>query len=78
VNPGEIYRLSFLAEGKEVQVLARAVRVFASHRVTITGGERRTKYRTGMEFVGLEKSASELIAAFLERHVKQGDPEPTD
>jgi DNA-binding response OmpR family regulator len=78
VNPGEIYRLSFLAEGKEVQVLARAVRVFASHRVTITGGEQRTKYRTGMEFVGLEKSASELIAAFLERHVKQGDPEPTD
>jgi len=78
VSPGEIYRLSFLAEGKEVRVLVRAVRVFASHRVTIAGGERRIKYRSGMEFVGLEKGASDLIAAIVERQLKQGELEPTD
>ena len=70
VNPGEIYRLSFPIEGKQVQVLARAVRAFASHRVTIAGGERQLVYRTGMEFVGTEKTATDLISAYLDRQVK--------
>jgi DNA-binding response OmpR family regulator len=75
VNPGEIYRLSFPVEGKEVQVLARAIRAFASHRVTVSGGGRRVMYRTGMEFVGIEKGASELIAAYVESLMKQGPGE---
>jgi DNA-binding response OmpR family regulator len=75
VNPGEIYRLSFLVEGKEVQVLARAIRAFASHRVMVSGGGRRVMYRTGMEFVGIEKGASELIAAYVESLVKPGPGE---
>lgn len=75
VSPGEIYRLSFLVEGKEVQVLARAIRAFASHRVTVSGGGRRVMYRTGMEFVGIEKGASELIAAYVESLMKPGPGE---
>ena len=67
VSPGEIYRLSFPVEGKQIQVLARAVRAFASHRVTIAGGERQLVYRTGMEFVGIEKGAADLISAYLDR-----------
>ena len=75
VSPGEIYRLTFPMDGKEVQVLARAIREFASHRATIEGGERRIVYRTGMEFVGLEKGASELISAYVERLRNQGSIE---
>jgi DNA-binding response OmpR family regulator len=77
VNPGEIYRLAFPVEGKEVQVLARAIREFASHRITVEGGERWIVYRTGMEFVGLEKGASELISGYVERLLKQGSIEGT-
>lgn len=75
VNPGEIYRLTFPVEGKEVQVLARAVRAFASHRITTAGGERRIVYGTGMEFVGVEKGASELISACMDRLAKLGPGE---
>jgi DNA-binding response OmpR family regulator len=78
VNPGEIYRLTFQVEGKEVQVLARAVHAFASHRETAAGGERRILYRTGMEFVGVEKGAAELIAAYIESLLEKGDTEATD
>jgi DNA-binding response OmpR family regulator len=67
VRPGEIYRLSFPIDGQEVNVLARAVRAFASHRVTVAGGERKVVYRTGMEFVGVDKAASDAIAAFVNR-----------
>ena len=48
VRPGEIYRFSFPVEGHQVQVLARAMRAFASHRVTVAAGERQIVYRTGM------------------------------
>jgi DNA-binding response OmpR family regulator len=75
VNPGEIYRLSFAVAEKEVRVLGRAIREFASHRVTTAGGERRIVYRTGMEFVGVEKGASELISAYVERLLQTGSGE---
>ena len=73
VSPGEIYRLSFLVEGKEVQVLARAIRAFARHRVVVAGGRRQIVYQTGMEFVGVEKGAAELISAYVENLLKQGN-----
>jgi len=73
VSPGEIYRLSFLVEGKEVQVLARAIRAFARHRVVVAGGRRQIVYQTGMEFVGVEKGAAELISAYVDHLLKQGD-----
>ena len=73
VSPGEIYRLSFPIEGKEVEVLARAIRAFARHRVTVAGGQRRIVYQTGMEFVGVEKGATELISAYVNRLLKQGN-----
>jgi DNA-binding response OmpR family regulator len=77
VNPGEIYRLCFPVEGQEVQVLARAIRAFASHRVTGATGERRIVYRTGMEFVGVERGAAELMSAYIDRLLKQGDDDST-
>jgi DNA-binding response OmpR family regulator len=66
VRPGEIYRLSFAVGDKQVQLLARAIRVFASHRVTVAGGERQVVYRTGMEFVGLKKDVADLISAHVD------------
>jgi hypothetical protein len=66
IRPGEIYRLAVAIDGQNVQVLARAMRVYASHRVTVAGGERQVVYRTGMEFVGLKKDAAELIAGYVE------------
>lgn len=75
VSPGDVYRLSFSLEGKEVKVLARAVREFTSHRVRRVGGERGIVYRTGMEFVGLEKGASALISAYVDRLVRRAAEE---
>lgn len=71
VRPGEIYRLTVTVAGSQVQVLARAVRAFASHRVTLAGGERQLVFRTGMEFVGIEKGAADLISAYVEHLLKQ-------
>lgn len=66
IRPGEIYRLSLTAEGQKVQILARAMRVYASHRVTLAGGERQVVYRTGMEFVGLKKDVADNLAKHIE------------
>ncbi len=70
IRPGEIYRLALTLEGQSVQVLARAMRVFASHRVTVAGGERQVVYRTGLEFVGLKKEAASLLNGYIERLLK--------
>ena len=73
VRPGEIYRLSFVVNEERVQVLARAVRVFLSHRITLAGGESQAVYRTGMEFVGVDKPSQERIAAYIE-HLAHPEP----
>ena len=73
VRPGEIYHLSFKINNREVQVLARAIRVFASHRVASADGERRVVYRTGMEFVGVEKEAADLISAYVDRVMRESE-----
>lgn len=73
VRPGEIYRLALTLDGQNVQFLARAMRVFASHRVTVTGGERQLVYRTGLEFVGLKKEAANILTGYVER-LQQPDP----
>jgi len=67
VRPGEVYRFSFTVDGRPVQVLARATRVFASHRVAVTGGERQVVYRSGIEFVGVEKAVAETISNYIDR-----------
>lgn len=74
IRPGEIYRLSLTAEGQRVQILARAMRVYASHRVTLAGGERQVAYRTGMEFVGLKKDVADIIAKHIESLVQTSPP----
>jgi DNA-binding response OmpR family regulator len=74
IRPGEIYRLSLAAEGGKVQILARAMRVYASHRVAMAGGERQVVYRTGMEFVGLKKEASEILAKHIESLMRASPP----
>ncbi|MEI8190938.1 MAG: response regulator [candidate division NC10 bacterium] len=74
IRPGEIYRLSLTAEGQRVQILARAMRVYASHRVTLAGGERQVVYRTGMEFVGLKKDVADIIAKHIESLIQTSPP----
>jgi len=72
LRPGEIYRLAATFDGQNVEVLVRAMRVFASHRITVAGGERQVVYRTGMEFVGLKKEAANLIARHVQSLLQQG------
>lgn len=67
VRPGEIYKFAFTIDGRPVQVLARAIRVYASHRVASTGGERQVVYRSGIEFVGVEKGVAEQVSRFIDR-----------
>ena len=74
IRPGEIYRLSLTAEEQSVQILARAMRVYASHRVTLAGGERQVVYRTGMEFVGLKKDVAGIIAKHIESLTQSSPP----
>jgi DNA-binding response OmpR family regulator len=71
IRPGEIYRLSLIIDEQKIQILARAMRVFASHRVTMAGGDRQVVYRTGMEFVGVKKDAADLISRHIERLLQQ-------
>lgn len=78
VRPGEIYRLSFSVGTQQIQVLARAIRAFASHRVSVSGGENQIVYRTGMEFVGVEKGAADLISTYIDRLLQQGGGKPGD
>jgi hypothetical protein len=66
VRPGEVYRLAFPGERRQVQVLARAIRSFVSQLVHKTNGEGQIVYRTGMEFVGGENGISELVSASIE------------
>jgi DNA-binding response OmpR family regulator len=72
IRPGEIYHLAITIQERKVPVLARAMRVFASHRVTVAGGERQVVYRTGMEFVGVEKETADLIAEHIDSMTRQG------
>jgi CheY-like chemotaxis protein len=74
IRPGEIYHLALTVDGQSVQLLARAMRVFASHRITVAGGERHVVYRTGMEFVGLKKEAASLIAQHIESLLQSEQP----
>jgi DNA-binding response OmpR family regulator len=73
VRPGEVYRFAFAVNSRPVQVLARATRVFASHRVAMSGGERQVVYRSGIEFVGVEKAVSDLISTYID-HLQREDP----
>jgi hypothetical protein len=57
-----------------VQILARAMRVYASHRVTLAGGERQVVYRTGMEFVGLKKDVADILAKHIEGLTQSSHP----
>jgi DNA-binding response OmpR family regulator len=72
VRPGEVYRFSFGINSHRVQVLARATRVFASHRIAVAGGERQVVYRSGVEFVGVEKAVADVISAYIERLQREG------
>jgi len=72
VRPGEVYRFAFTIGGHQVQTLARAMRVFASHRVAVAGGERHVVYRSGIEFVGVEKAVADVISNYIDRLQGEG------
>jgi DNA-binding response OmpR family regulator len=75
IRPGEIYRLALTLDGHSVQVLARAMRAFASYRITAAGGERQVVYGTALDFVGLKKEAASLIAKHVEILLQQDPPQ---
>jgi DNA-binding response OmpR family regulator len=72
VSPGEIYRLSFTIEDHKVGVLARTIRAFASHRLPPEAGGRQLMHRTGVEFVGIDRGAANIISAYVNRLREQG------
>lgn len=66
VRPGEVYRLAFPGERRQVQVLARAIRSFVSRLVHKSNGEGQIVYRTGMEFVGNGNGVADLVSTSIE------------
>jgi DNA-binding response OmpR family regulator len=67
VHLSQVYRLAFALGAQRLQVLARAVRSYVNHRLSLAPGEGQIIYRTGLEFVGLDKATSQAIAAYAER-----------
>ena len=72
IRPGEVYRLAFLGERRQVQVLARAIRSFVSQLVHKAEGDGQIVYRTGMEFVGGENGVGELVSSSIDQMRQQG------
>ena len=67
VRPGEVYPLFFPVEGRQVQVLARAIRSFVSGLATVAPNTRQVVYRTALEFIQVGTGAAKLFSAYLER-----------
>jgi len=62
--PGQVYHLSFVLKGTPVRLLARAVHAFASNR--LAGGEGEIVFRTGLEFVAIEKLTGDFLSAYVD------------
>ena len=71
VRIGSLYRISIPVEGHQIQVSARAVRAYASHFIKGEDGENLVVYRTGMEFVQIERDAARRLAAYIDRLVAE-------
>jgi transposase len=67
VRIGNMYRISIPVEGHHILVSARAIRAYASHFITHEDGEKHVVYRTGMEFVKLDRDAARRLAAYVDR-----------
>jgi hypothetical protein len=64
--PGQVYHLSFVLKGIPVRLLARAVHAFASNRLAAGGGEGEIVFRTGLEFVAIEKDTGDFLSAYVD------------
>lgn len=64
--PGQVYHLSFVLQGTPVRLLARAVHAFASNRLAAGGGEGEIVFRTGLEFVAIEKDTGDFLSAYVD------------
>lgn len=71
VLPREVYRLSFHAEGRPVQLHARVIRSFVSQLIQLRTGEGRIVYRTGMEFVAGENGIAEIVSAYIDQKCRR-------
>jgi hypothetical protein len=54
-------------QGLRLTVTARVVRSSVSHFAEVDGGEKRTVYRTGLEFTGLTEDMAQLISGYIDR-----------
>lgn len=72
VRIGSLYRIAIPVEGQQIQVSARAIRAYASHFLKGEDGEKLVVYRTGMEFVKLERDAARRLAAYIDRLLAEG------
>jgi len=67
VRVGAQYPLSFPVEGCRLTVTVRVARSSVSHFTAVEGGEKRTVYRTGLEFTGLTESMAQQISGYIDR-----------
>jgi hypothetical protein len=70
--PGQVYHLSFVLLGTPVRLLARAVHAFASNRLPAAGGEGEIVFRTGLEFVAIEKDTGDFLSACVDGLGREG------
>jgi hypothetical protein len=64
--PGQVYHLAFAVQGTPLRLLARAVHAFASNRRAAPGGEGEIVFRTGLEFLAVEKETADVISAYVD------------
>ena len=73
VFPCEVYRLSFHAEGRSMQLLARVVRSSVSRLIQLKEGEGRIVYRTGLEFIAGENGIAEIVSAYIDQKCRRAE-----
>ena len=67
VRVGGQYQLTFPVEDRRITVIARVARSSVSHFTEVDGGEKRTVYRTGLEFTRLTENMAQQISGFIDR-----------
>ena len=67
VRVGGQYQLTFPVEDRRITVTTRVARSSVSHFTELDGGEKRTVYRSGLEFTGLTETVAQQISGYIDR-----------
>ena len=67
VRVGGQYQLTFPVEDRRITVTAQVARSSVSHFTEVDGDEKRTVYRTGLQFTGLTENMAQQILGYIDR-----------